>query len=68
MTTAKLYLKKNSYKKPNDRLPDFRADLVLNEDIKFLAGEPISAAVWIDHNHQKLTIHIKPSELDLMKT
>lgn len=68
MKTVKLYLKKNGYKKPNDRLPDFNADLVLDQEIRFLAGEPISVAVWLDHNHQKLTIHIKPSELDLRKT
>ena len=67
METVKIYLKKNGCKKPNDRLPDFKADLVLDQGIRFLAGEPISVAVWLDHNHQKLTIHIKPSEMDLRK-
>jgi hypothetical protein len=45
METVKIYFEKNGYKKSNDRLPDFKADLVLDHGIRFLAGEPISIAV-----------------------
>lgn len=68
METVKLYLKKNGRKKPNDRQPDFTANIVLDQGMRFLSGEPISVAAWLDHQSQKLTIYIKRDEVDFKKT
>jgi hypothetical protein len=66
METIKIYLKKNQWKsKPT--LPDFKNDFVLNQDIKFRAGEPITVAGWIDVNRNTLTIHMKYSEHEIKK-
>ena len=68
MKTVKLYLKKNGRKKLNDRQPDFSAEIILDQGIHFSSGQPISVGGWLSSENKKLTIYIKPAEVDFKKT